>query len=1103
MIDNINFDKLASYKDDKKKSFEELCFQICEEEFGHLGKFHRIDDSGGGDGIEFYLVISKNEIWGWQCKFFGRFDEGGRKEQIKKSLQTAYKKHGAHLKKWILCSKNNLTPEEQDWFETNLATQKCRGKSVLPVKHNIELIHWGDSNMLLFLRKHTNIFNFFFNESIFSFEWFKDHANDILSRTVIKNKYVSDVHVECQAQEEVYRTIGGVHLAEIIQQRYNILDVDKFANEYSENVKNIEELSVSEFQDIIDKLRAFAIKEKDIIETGKKLLIFSKGLLENDNIEELKSISPEIQKYQENLKSYYSEFSILKEAPEVKPIHWDTEKEEKEDSKQKTIKRIREILFGPYFTLRNYYRPYLGIFDCLNQLGQNEIHITGRASKGKTHLIANVFEQQIKENKPAVFLIGKEFKTDQLIEEQILSLLDIPKDWNMDKFLGLLNHFGKTYSTKTLFIIDGLNESIHWKSIWADRLESFIRKINKYDHLLLITTYRKSYEEQLFPVNYFSATKEDYLKYTEVFGFDDDNIDEAIHKYFNYYNITLINQSNASYFFKEEPLYLQIFCEIKRGKTVDLLNESLFEIFDQYITKCNENIISVLQSIEARYNKQFLSKHLDYISKYLWNNNVSSIPFDKLYPKRLNEIQISAIENENLLIYRDWKNQETLSFTYDLLAGFLIAKQIVKQFTTKQSFIEFLKSDLFNAKFLNKDSKHPLFDDILTCLCIMAIKEYDFLFDKITESSYNEYIINALYETSKESIISGEIKIKRYLKESFKTNSKSILRKSTHVEFDPSHPLNFKFTSDLLKSLPLSERDINWSEECRNNYSFHENIKEFLSNVEKACRDERILKDSIHLVAMKIMWYLTSTNHELRHNATKALYFYGKKYYPEFYVLFCDSFNINDLYVLERMLAVTYGLALTLQNPNADKQHLDEFLFPIAKSIYSNLFSEKKVITTTHILIRDYARNTLRVAMIHKKDLFNDQELNLINNPNALISREDIENWDEVESCNGPIQMDFSNYTLGYIVPNGHSYDNPPLKKKARGYIYKRIEASGVALVLQPVKTDRQCCSFRQKLATWLYCHRDVLKEPAVPKQWLPKWTSLGSVAVPTPVPAK
>ena len=38
-----------------------------------------------------------------------------------------------------------------------------------------------------------------------------------------------------------------------------------------------------------------------------------------------------------------------------------------------------------------------------------------------------------------------------------------------------------------------------------------------------------------------------------------------------------------------------------------------------------------------------------------------------------------------------------------------------------------------------------------------------------------------------------------------------------------------------------------------------------------------------------------------------------------------------------------------------------------------------------------------------------------------------------------PISMDFSNYTIGRIVKDGHSYSNPPEKKKVRRQIYARI----------------------------------------------------------------
>ena len=76
MIEHIDFDKLLPYKDDKKHSFEEMCYQLCLDEYGTEGTFTSIDDSGGGDGVEYYLTLPNGDIWGWQCKFFGRFNEG-------------------------------------------------------------------------------------------------------------------------------------------------------------------------------------------------------------------------------------------------------------------------------------------------------------------------------------------------------------------------------------------------------------------------------------------------------------------------------------------------------------------------------------------------------------------------------------------------------------------------------------------------------------------------------------------------------------------------------------------------------------------------------------------------------------------------------------------------------------------------------------------------------------------------------------------------------------------------------------------------------------------------------------------------------------------
>jgi hypothetical protein len=64
----LDWSKLKPYHSDKRRSFEELCYQIAKCLFHD--RFTRIDDTGGGDGVEFYMVLPDGNEWGWQAKFY-------------------------------------------------------------------------------------------------------------------------------------------------------------------------------------------------------------------------------------------------------------------------------------------------------------------------------------------------------------------------------------------------------------------------------------------------------------------------------------------------------------------------------------------------------------------------------------------------------------------------------------------------------------------------------------------------------------------------------------------------------------------------------------------------------------------------------------------------------------------------------------------------------------------------------------------------------------------------------------------------------------------------------------------------------------------------
>jgi hypothetical protein len=106
------------------------------------------------------------------------------------------------------------------------------------------------------------------------------------------------------------------------------------------------------------------------------------------------------------------------------------------------------------------------------------------------------------------------------------------------------------------------------------------------------------------------------------------------------------------------------------------------------------------------------------------------------------------------------------------------------------------------------------------------------------------------------------------------------------------------------------------------------------------------------------------------------------------------------------------------------------------------MLNKKSRYSTTHIITREYASKIVQTAHLCNKSIFSEEEIKLSTPP---FSHGGIRKWGEYNygeqswGYDTPLRMDFSNYQIGYIVPDGHSYSDPPEKKKVRRQIYWRI----------------------------------------------------------------
>jgi len=116
-----------------------------------------------------------------------------------------------------------------------------------------------------------------------------------------------------------------------------------------------------------------------------------------------------------------------------------------------------------------------------------------------------------------------------------------------------------------------------------------------------------------------------------------------------------------------------------------------------------------------------------------------------------------------------------------------------------------------------------------------------------------------------------------------------------------------------------------------------------------------ISDDSIRLCGITLAWFLTTSNRRLRDKTTKALVALLQRRVHILRRIIKRFLNVNDPYVLERLLAVAYGCATR----SSDHKSIGE----LANNLYEWIFKEAE--PPVHILIRDYARGVIELALHH------------------------------------------------------------------------------------------------------------------------------------------
>ena len=1055
----IDWSKLKSYEKEKYRSFEELCYQIAKGLYGDQGRFTSIDDSGGGDGVEFYLTFPGGDQWGWQAKFYhpdGSLRVSSRKTSIKKSLQRACAEH-QQLTKWFLCTPRNLTPQDQRWFDAKLAQTRVNGRQTVPTGRSIQLANWGESDFLDWMsqRRFAGKRMFFFGELELSLDWFRSQVQR--QTASIRDRFNPQLHTETSVDARVHELLADEAFATLIAGRVEV-------------VKGL----LKDLAEAVHHLRGEGPREVDWAD-AKTVLIPASQVLQDtlqSAVVRLESASEVLNSQQLDRLAFFKWSALWGQIEKAHDAYKQAEATldqskvrytgiGKASDRERALREVESIVQGPSWRAASLMDELNRVFEQFAHTSRSELHILGDAGVGKTHIVCHICHERLASGLPTLLILGNQFTDNRSLSEQLRGILDIPASYSWNDFLQAVAAAAEACHTRIPLVIDGLDGATcngAFSKVWQLGLPGLATDVAETKDVVLVTTCRTTYREAIWP----SGVPNNAVY---AYGFDARDLESAIEKYFKWYNITAdLTAAPLSQF--EHPIYLRIFCETKNPlrqeeRHVYLGEQTLFEVFDEYLKRCSR---SVCDRLGLHPSAGVVSSALRGMAQYLWEHRTRSIPLLQLahdvdgQPLNTLEWQSSrtkAVLDEGLLVCRDWRQDgEVVFLTYDLLGGYLIAEALLQQ--SKGDIEALVQSGELHSALFSDDFQelHPLHSDIGRCLAaLLPSRTEKYLHDLSADAKALDLSIRALFEIAPTEVSQECTEFVANLFER-PANRGPLLQLARATIAHVEHPLNVLFWSEQLKALPMPQRDVSWTEHVRKNTNrFEKDVERF----EALCRSNAascpsMTLERLRLLAELTMWVLTSTVRPLRDKATRALYWYGCRFPEHFLQLVVGSLEINDPYVPERMLAAAYGIAMARQHDWSDPSFAMTQLPVYGRSLYKAMFRPQAPHGTTHILARDYARRTIEVSLIHHPDLLREEERERIRPP---FMDGGIRDWgesedrdkDEYRAGNAPIQMDFANYTLGGLLRDRHNYDFEHEEyKRVLANIFWRIYELGYSL---------------------------------------------------------
>lgn len=900
---DINFKSIRLHRGTQADAFEELCCQLASDEAKSVGADRFVRKGRGADaGVEAFAILPSDREIGWQVKYYEKVDDALR--SLSDSLATALAKH-PKMDRFIACVPFDLADGRKedtrtaldrwnDWKVAETAKATAMGRSI-----DIEM--WGAAELkdrLIADPKMAGRVAFWFDANLLTPDWFADKLARALK--VLGARYTPATNVRLPIRHALMATVRD---PSFVAELRSMIEAIEIARLQAPTGGPPEAASArTAIWNAIDVMSAAVETDPDDMPLADLV-----GALD----------------------------AAVQAATDWRRIEWG------KDHRSDPARALGQLLARLTEAARRLDSQRWRL------INSRALLVTGEGGIGKSHLLADACETQIDKGVPAL-LIPAHLMKDEDPWAQIVTSLDLPRHLRVAEFLTALNSAAIAFGVRALVVVDGINER-GGQAIWSTRLAGFLHDVEAYPWISVVLSCRTTYVDSVIP----PELDETVLPRIEHMGF---SVADA-ERYLDMRGVTTLDAPWPLAEFNT-PLFLKTLCDglVKTGQTtLPRGSQGVTRIFALYADavidtvrrdlNLNPKLNHVGRAIAAFAAE--LAHSGDTALSYAAADAIVSaiLPHDGGADRDLLFQLIAA----GLLATDLYDDGEVVRFTFERFGDFTVASGLIADCKTPEDVEAALAGTRVLGAFLAAAGYQ--IDGVFEALAVLLPESFGVELPDLPLPSTAKWSAGMAFGASLMTREATAFTSRTWALVSEIGGQADEWDARIRLSTEPSAENSAVALHARLAAMSMPERDASWSAHIASpSEAARQLIDWSLRPRLGALSDARA-----ELITITLAWTLTTSHRALRDRATKGLAAILADRPGLVDALLVRFLDIDDGYVIERLLCAIYGAALQGRWP-------DDEAAQVARAVDRRVFGDGR--PPVNCLAREHGRLLIQWAIV-------------------------------------------------------------------------------------------------------------------------------------------